>query len=253
MKWAIAHSHPHIASGMILWLTVAYTKRVRSWHKKERVYVVEENDRGRAAMNAQELLQEISDYCRQAGLAESTFGRRAVNDGKLDEPAAQWRTHHHRDARSHPHLHDHPQWKRAARPMIIERSGRPARHRPVPPSKSPPPMPTAPTTATANFRFFDNRQKYLLFVNTCSEKWVVANKRRAGARQHSSAPAGRAPVRCGPRRRHRADARDARDASPLSEHAVLYLRQGDQPGGHPADAREDAGPSSSSIRRRCWC
>ena len=34
-------------------------------------------------MNAQQLLQEISDYCRQAGLAESTFGRRAVNDGKL--------------------------------------------------------------------------------------------------------------------------------------------------------------------------
>ncbi len=34
-------------------------------------------------MNAQELLQEISDYCRQAGLAGSTFGRRAVNDGKL--------------------------------------------------------------------------------------------------------------------------------------------------------------------------
>src|SRR5256712_2980443 len=35
------------------------------------------------AMNAQELLQEISDYCRHSGLAESTFGRRAVNDGKL--------------------------------------------------------------------------------------------------------------------------------------------------------------------------
>jgi len=33
--------------------------------------------------NAQELLQEISDYCRHSGLAESTFGRRAVNDGKL--------------------------------------------------------------------------------------------------------------------------------------------------------------------------
>lgn len=27
-----------------------------------------------------------------------------------------------------------------------------------------------------NFRFFDNRQKYLLFVNTCSEKWVVADR-----------------------------------------------------------------------------
>src|SRR6266480_6945836 len=35
------------------------------------------------AMNAQELLQEIADYCRHSGLAESTFGRRAVNDGKL--------------------------------------------------------------------------------------------------------------------------------------------------------------------------
>src|SRR5438309_5114230 len=34
-------------------------------------------------MNAQELLQGISDYCRHSGLAESTFGRRAVNDGKL--------------------------------------------------------------------------------------------------------------------------------------------------------------------------
>src|SRR6187431_1354012 len=29
------------------------------------------------------ILQEISDFCRQSGLAESTFGRRAVNDGKL--------------------------------------------------------------------------------------------------------------------------------------------------------------------------
>src|SRR5256885_12029164 len=27
-----------------------------------------------------------------------------------------------------------------------------------------------------NFRFFDNRQKYLLFVNTCSEKEVVAGR-----------------------------------------------------------------------------
>ena len=34
-------------------------------------------------MNAQELLQQIADYCRHSGLAESTFGRRAVNDGKL--------------------------------------------------------------------------------------------------------------------------------------------------------------------------
>jgi len=28
----------------------------------------------------------------------------------------------------------------------------------------------------ANFRFYDNRQKYLMFVNTCSEKWVIAER-----------------------------------------------------------------------------
>ena len=34
-------------------------------------------------MEVDALLQEISDYCRQTGLAESTFGRLAVNDGKF--------------------------------------------------------------------------------------------------------------------------------------------------------------------------
>ena len=34
-------------------------------------------------MHAEEILREISDFCRRTGLAESTFGRRAVNDGKL--------------------------------------------------------------------------------------------------------------------------------------------------------------------------
>ena len=34
-------------------------------------------------MTAEQLLSEIADYCRRVGMAESTFGRRAVNDGKL--------------------------------------------------------------------------------------------------------------------------------------------------------------------------
>ena len=34
-------------------------------------------------MDAVELLQEITDYCRSAGMAESTFGKLAVNDGKF--------------------------------------------------------------------------------------------------------------------------------------------------------------------------
>ena len=60
------------------------------------------------------------------------------------------------------------------------------------------PAAVAPTRAAAaedgspsrNFRFFDNRQKYLLFVNTCSEKEVIA--RRVGmelAHIHPQPPA----------------------------------------------------------------
>jgi hypothetical protein len=29
---------------------------------------------------------------------------------------------------------------------------------------------------TQHFRFFDNREKYPLFVTTCSEKWVIAER-----------------------------------------------------------------------------
>src|SRR5512146_1058787 len=35
------------------------------------------------AMKNEQLLSDITDYCRREGMAESTFGRRAVNDGKL--------------------------------------------------------------------------------------------------------------------------------------------------------------------------
>ena len=41
---------------------------------------------------------------------------------------------------------------------------------PEPAGDIPPPSPEQ------NFRFYDNRQKYLMFVNTCSEKWVVAER-----------------------------------------------------------------------------
>ncbi len=35
------------------------------------------------AMKNDQILSQISEFCRQADMAESTFGRRAVNDGKL--------------------------------------------------------------------------------------------------------------------------------------------------------------------------
>jgi hypothetical protein len=121
-------------------------------------------------MNAQQLLAEISDYCRQTGLAESTFGRRAVNDGKL---AARLRNGGRITTdtldRIHGFMSAHP--AAGERPAVIERAH--------PPRLAPPPVPPAPghgADPQRNFRFFDNRQKYLLFVNTCSEKWEVAHR-----------------------------------------------------------------------------
>jgi hypothetical protein len=142
-------------------------------------------------MNAQELLQEISDYCRQTGLAESTFGRRAVNDGKL---ASRLRHGGRITTETLDRIRAFMTTNRnaVARPAVISRS-----HDAPHPIAAPRPAlasassPAAVATAGAlsgappgggnvdpqrNFRFFDNRQKYLLFVNTCSEKWVVANR-----------------------------------------------------------------------------
>jgi hypothetical protein len=128
-------------------------------------------------MSAQELLQEISDYCRHSGLAESTFGRRAVNDGKL---AARLRNGGRITTETLDRIRAFMETNRmatAGRPTIIERPREPR------PAESPAPAPTPMARPAGgepdpqrNFRFFDNRQKYLLFVNTCSEKWVVANR-----------------------------------------------------------------------------
>ena len=73
--------------------------------------------------------------------------------------------------------------------MARNADGAPARRRvlfePPPPGNLPIVKSTAaPPVASGiasddpqrNFRFFDNRQKYLLFVNTCSEKWEIAQR-----------------------------------------------------------------------------
>ena len=121
-------------------------------------------------MNAQQLLQQISDYCRHTGLAESTFGRRAVNDGKLTTRLRNGgRITTDTLDRIHGFMAAHP--AQSERPAVIERG------REIPAGSSFAPL--APPKAgdpQRNFRFFDNRQKYLLFVNTCSEKWEVAHR-----------------------------------------------------------------------------
>ena len=126
-------------------------------------------------MNEQ-ILQEISEFCRQRGLAESTFGRRAVNDGKL---ASRLRNGGRITTDT---------LERIRNFMARSSDAAPGRRRMLfevpPPSALPMVAPPAPPVASGqavddpqrNFRFFDNRQKYLLFVNTCSEKWEIANR-----------------------------------------------------------------------------
>src|SRR5579863_1929058 len=124
-------------------------------------------------MNAQQLLQEISDYCRQAGLAESTFGRRAVNDGKLTARLRNGgRITTDTLDRINGFITAHP--PQGPRPIVIERS-RETRATAAPPLQ-PGNGAMKPASPQKNFRFFDNRRKYLLFVNTCSEKWEVAHR-----------------------------------------------------------------------------
>lgn len=116
-----------------------------------------------------DLIADIEAYCRTAGIAESTFGRQVVNDGKFvgrlrDGKRVTTTT------------------VERVRRYIAGQNGSAAA---APPAATPP-RTAAPTGKPAPpkkdgdgreaFRFYDNRQKYLMFVNTCSEKWAVAER-----------------------------------------------------------------------------
>jgi hypothetical protein len=130
-------------------------------------------------MNEQ-IIQEITAFCREAGLAESTFGRRAVNDGKL---TARLRNGGRVTTDTVDRIHAFmSNWRAsavggAASPRISAvAASTPAPASVIPIMQAPMNVSTAPEDPQRNFRFFDNRQKYLLFVNTCSEKWEVAHR-----------------------------------------------------------------------------
>ncbi len=108
-------------------------------------------------MKNDQILSLIAEFCRQADMAESTFGRRAVNDGKL--------VHRLREGKriTIDTLDRIQAFIAASMPGGVP----PPRGLEVPPEKRDP---------RGNFRFFENRQKYLLFVHTCSEKRVIAER-----------------------------------------------------------------------------
>ena len=123
-------------------------------------------------MSKDQLLTAVIEFCQEYKMAESTFGRKAVNDGKF---VSRLRT----GARVTPetfekvkkfinsygnvksieidnqNLHVLPKEDNVDDKNLFDEK-----------SKS----------KKKNFRFFDNRQKYLLFVSTCSEKEVISKR-----------------------------------------------------------------------------
>ena len=121
------------------------------------------------------LLYSITSFCKQQKIAESTFGRKAVNDGKF---VSRLRN----GSRVTPET-----WQKVSEFIAHNGGG-------SPPETNPRDLHLIAVKQASHvgngqlstesdewshekgFRFFDNRQKYLLFVNTCSEKDVVARK-----------------------------------------------------------------------------
>jgi hypothetical protein len=126
--------------------------------------------------SANSLLDSISAFCKQEHMAESTFGRRAVNDGKFVSRLRE-------GARVTPET-----WDRVTKFISTNGGASPAQIDPrmlhlISPTQTGSNarlekgnVQTGDGSSQKNFRFFDNRQKYLLFVNTCSEKEIIARR-----------------------------------------------------------------------------
>ncbi|MBI2993496.1 MAG: hypothetical protein HYY48_04875 [Gammaproteobacteria bacterium] len=117
------------------------------------------------------VVEEIAAYCRDSGVAESTFGRLAVGNSKLmarlrDGQGVTLKTLQ----RLREYMREHrPPSGRS--PMVNFEPAPPARSDAVAaPGESP------QISFERPFRFYDNRQKYLAFVYTCNEKAMIAQR-----------------------------------------------------------------------------
>ena len=118
-----------------------------------------------------ELLHEIEAFCQRAGIAESTFGRHAINDGKL---CARLRSGKSVTLVTAERVKEFIQ---TSQQKVDTRSSVPSVQRVARQIHAGKQVASATSEKSGRpFRFFDNRQKYLAFVNTCNEKWVVAER-----------------------------------------------------------------------------
>lgn len=117
------------------------------------------------------LLEEIELYCRQARIAESTFGRLAINDGKL---CSRLRSGKNVTLATAERIRFYISENRVA----SKQEAAPDIHSvvKVPDERPPYVRASASSIPERPFRFYDNRQKYLAFVNTCNEKRIIAER-----------------------------------------------------------------------------
>ena len=113
------------------------------------------------------LLDEVEAFCRLAGIAETTFGREAVNDGKL---CARLRAGKSLTLETADRIRDYIASHGA------DGKGTADDDAPVEAARGRQPLEARHVTDDRPFRFYDNRQKYLAFVNTCNEKWKVGER-----------------------------------------------------------------------------
>ncbi len=117
------------------------------------------------------LLSDIEHYCLINKLAESTFGRRAVNDGKLCQRLREGKGITLKTIKKiRSFMHPMGQGVSSVTTPEVNAGARSALPTPSPGSIS------QPSSGGRPFRFYDNRQKYLGFVNTTDEKWKVAER-----------------------------------------------------------------------------
>ena len=139
--------------------------------KTEYVAVSGGRERKSRLVAADELLGTIRAFCREQGMAETTFGRQAVNDGKFVGRLRDGARISFATLRKVEAFMARPTSQRD-KPFIIG-SGRKT-------DAGNPKMTGGESTivpsAAKSTRFFDSRQKYLLFVNTCNEKATVAKR-----------------------------------------------------------------------------
>ena len=118
------------------------------------------------------LLSQIQTYCQEANMAESTFGFLAVNDGKLCNRLRAGKDVTLATAQKiEGFIRDQGSGLTGnsgeSTPDINHRGANDT----VPGQDS-----AGPVDSGRPFRFYDNRQKYLAFINTCNEKWKIAER-----------------------------------------------------------------------------